>query len=311
MQPSPFTVSIIIPVFKEEYNIVPLLDRLLPTVTKYQYEIIFINDGSTDNTESEIQKFAKNNPSIKYLGFYRNFGHQMALTCGYQHAKGDCVITMDADLQDSPEIIDEMIKAWKGGAKVVYAKRQTREAETPFKLITAKLFYRFINFLSDTEIPQDVGDFRLLDKAVVTFLNGLYEQGRFLRGLVAWGGFPAQYVYFKRGKRHSGKTNYTLSKMVNFALDGITSFSTKPLRITTYIGFITAFFGSIGTLYAVVGRYIFSSTFVSGWAALFTAVMFFGGIQIMCIGIIGEYIGKIYKELQRRPQYLIKTRLNI
>ncbi len=158
---------------------------------------------------------------------------------------------------------------------------------------------------------ERVGDFRLLDKAVVTFLNNLYEQGRFLRGLVAWGGLPAEYVYFKREKRHSGKTNYTLSKMINFALDGITSFSTKPLRITTYIGFITAFLGLVGSVYAVIGRYLFSSEFVSGWAALFTAIMFFGGIQIMCMGIIGEYIGKIYKELQRRPQYMVKTKFNV
>lgn len=306
-----FLVSVIIPVYQEEKNIHALLTRLLPTLQKYQYEILFVDDGSRDGTGTAIKAIAKDNPALKYISFYRNFGHQMALTCGYRLAKGNCVITMDADLQDSPEIIDSMIAKWKDGAKVVYAKRNVREAETPFKLITASLFYRFLNFLSDTRIPQNVGDFRLLDRDVVSFLNNLHEQSRFLRGLVAWGGYPAEYVYFKRERRHAGKTHYTLSKMINFALDGITSFSTKPLRITTYIGFITACLGFVGSLYAVIGKYIFASSFVSGWAALFAAIMFFGGVQIMSIGIIGEYIAKMYQELQQRPQYLIKEQVNV
>jgi dolichol-phosphate mannosyltransferase len=306
-----FLLSIIIPVYNEEKNITPLLDRLLPVLKDYTYEVIFVSDGSTDKTAEEIKKHAEKNPTIKFLSFYRNFGHQMALTCGYRHTKGDCVITIDADLQDPPEIIHEMIEKWQSGVKVVYAKRKTREVDSFFKKQTATWFYQLINFLSETPIPDEVGDFRLLDREIVQFLNTLPEQSRFLRGLVAWGGYPAEYIYFKREKRHTGKTHYTFSRMVNFALEGIISFSTKPLRLASYFGFIVAGLGFLGIVYTFVEKVFFPSNLVTGWSALFVGIMFIGGVQLLTIGIIGEYISRIYIEIQKRPQYLIKDKINV
>ena len=306
-----FLLSIIVPVFNEESNIAPLLDRLLPIIKDYEYEIIFVSDGSTDKTSEEIKKYAEKENRIKLVNFYRNFGHQMALTCGYRFAKGNCVITIDADLQDPPEIIHEMIKKWKEGAKVVYARRKARDVDSFLKKKTAAWFYQLINFLSETPIPDEVGDFRLLDREIVLFLNNLPEQSRFLRGLVAWGGYPAEYVYFKREKRHTGETHYTMSRMINFALEGIISFSTKPLRIASYMGFITSGLGFLGMLYAIIGKIFHPVGWVTGWTALFVGIMFIGGVQLLTIGIIGEYISRIYIEIQKRPQYLIKDMKNL
>lgn len=304
-------VSVIIPTYNEEANISPLIKRLLPSLKAYDYEIVFVDDGSTDSTLLEIKKYTKKNPAIKLISFYRNFGHQMALSAGYRIADGDAVVTMDADLQDPPEVIPAMVRAWQKGAFVVYAKRKERDGDGAFKSLTASFFYRLMNLLSDTEIPSEVGDFRLIDKKVVQYLNSLPEQSLFLRGLVAWGGYPAAYVTFKREPRHSGKTHYPLSKMLNFALEGITAFSIKPLRLATYLGFIAAVIGFLGIIYAVVGRIFLPSQWVTGWTALFVGIMFIGGVQLITIGIIGEYIAKIYKEVQRRPHYLIKEKVNV
>ena len=306
-----FLVSVIIPVFNEEQNIEPLVKRLLPVVKDLNYEIIFVDDGSKDKTLSVIKKQSAKNKNIKLISFYRNFGHQMALTAGYEISKGDCVITIDADLQDPPEIIPEMIEKWQKGTKIVYAKRNERQGENFFKKSTASIFYQLINFLSDTAIPQEVGDFRLLDKQVVGFLNNLYERPSFLRGIVSWGGFPTDYVYFKRDKSFSGQTHYSFFKMLNFALEGITSFSVKPLRMATYFGFMSGVLGFLGIIYELIRKAISPQSFVIGWAGLFTAIMFLGGIQLITIGIIGEYIGKIYQEVQKRPKYLIREKINI
>lgn len=305
-----FLVSIVIPVFNEEQNIDPLVKRLLPILKDSPYEIIFVDDGSKDKTASIVKKHSEKNKNIKLISFYRNFGHQMALTAGYKVARGDCVITIDADLQDPPEIIPQMIEKWQRGAKIVYAKRNERQGENSFKKFTATIFYQLINFLSDTAIPQEVGDFRLVDKQVVNFLNNLHERPSFLRGIVSWGGFPTDYVYFKRDKRFSGQTHYGFFKMLNFALEGITSFSVKPLRMATYFGFMSGIFGFLGIIYELIRKAISPQSFVIGWAGLFTAIMFIGGIQLITIGIIGEYIGKIYQEVQKRPRYIIKERIN-
>ncbi|MDO8498111.1 MAG: glycosyltransferase family 2 protein [bacterium] len=305
-----FLLSLVIPVFNEEHNVKPLLERVLPILESYNYEIIFVDDGSKDKTIEVIKSAASHNTHIKLISFYRNFGHQMALEAGYEAARGDCVISIDADLQDPPEIIPQMIEEWQKGHKIVYAKRKKREVDNFFKKETARLFYSFINFLSDTPIPQDVGDFRLIDREVVTFITELPERARFLRGLVAWGGFSSSYVYFEREKRHAGKTHYTLSKMINFALDGITSFSSKPLRIASYFGFLSATFGFSGILYAFIGKIFLPSHLVTGWTGLFVGIMFLGGVQLITIGIIGEYITKIYHEVQKRPQYLVKEKVN-
>ena len=306
-----FLLSIIIPVFNEEQNIEPLLKRLIPILKNYQYEIIFVDDGSKDKTPEMVKKQVNKNNRIKLISFYRNFGHQMALVAGYGAAHGDCVITIDADLQDPPEIIPQMIVKWQKGAKIVYAKRNERQGDNFFKKTTATIFYQLINFLSDTPIPQEVGDFRLLDKQVVEFLNNLHERPSFLRGLVSWGGYPTEFVFFKREKRLTGPTHYGFFKMLNFALEGITSFSVKPLRIATYFGFMSGIFGFLGIIYELIRKAISPQSFVIGWAGLFTAIMFLGGIQLITIGIIGEYIGKIYQEVQKRPKYIIKEKINI
>lgn len=304
-------LSVIVPVYNEKNNVVPLLKRLVPALKKFRYEVIFIDDGSRDQTPQIIKKQIEKNKNIKLLSFYRNFGHQMALTAGYEVAQGDAVVSMDADLQDPPEIIGEMVEEWKKGSKVVYAKRSKREVDGLFKKITAQFFYRFINFLSDTTVPQDVGDFRLLDREVVDFLKTLPEQSRFLRGLVSWGSYPSSYVYFEREKRFSGETHYGLLKMINFAMDGITSFSVKPLRISTYLGVTAGIAGFIGMTYELIMKMISPESFVIGWTGLFTAVMFLGGIQLITIGIIGEYVGKIYTEIQKRPRFLVKEKVNL
>lgn len=309
---SDFLVSILIPVYNEEGNVQSLLKRLTPILKEYNYEIIFVDDGSKDKTAHVIKEEAKNSKEIKLISFMRNFGHQIALTCGYQNAKGDCVITLDSDLQDPPELIPELIKKWQTGAKIVFAKREKRDVDNFFKKITAFAFYKFINFLSDTPIPEDVGDYRLLDKEVVRFLNDIPEHSRFLRGLTAWGGFPTEYVFFRREKRHAGDTHYTFSKMLNFALEGITSFSTKPLRLATYFGFVSSGFSILVIVVKSIQHFIFQQgDWLPGWASLFFSIVFLGGVQLITIGIIGEYIGKIYREVQNRPKFLVKERVNI
>jgi dolichol-phosphate mannosyltransferase len=306
-----FVLSVVIPVYNEEHNIDPLLDRLLSILKDYHYELIFIDDGSKDATVEKIKHHTKTNKNIKLITFNRNFGHQMALIAGYTVSKGDGVITLDADLQDPPEIIPQMIEEWNKGCKIVYAKRQSREVDGFFKKKTAEWFYQWMNFLSDNRIPQNVGDFRLLDREVVQFLITLPEHSPFLRGLVAWSGYPEGYVYFVREKRHAGSTHYSLPRMINFALDGITSFSTKPLRLASYMGFMAATFGFLGVVYAILGRFFLPTHWVTGWTGLFVGIMFLGGVQLITIGIIGEYISKIFQEVQNRPHYLVKEKINV
>lgn len=306
-----FLLSIVIPVFNEEQNINVLLKSLLPIIEHYNYEVIFVNDGSKDKTATIIKQEASKNNRVKLISFQRNFGHQMALSAGYENASGDCVVTLDADLQDPPQIITKMVDKWKKGIKVIYAKREKREVDTFLKRGTARLFYKIINFLSDIPIPDDVGDFRLLDKDVVKFLRDLPEHSRFLRGLVAWPGFSTDYVYFKREKRFAGETHYPFSKMFNFALDGITSFSLKPLRLSIFLGFFTSGFSVLVIFLKSIQHFVFhQGDWLPGWASLFFSIVFLGGVQLITIGIIGEYVGKIYQEIQKRPQFLIKEKIN-
>lgn len=307
-----FLLSIVIPVYNEEKNIEPLLKKIFGIVKPFPHEILFVDDGSNDKTAEIIKKEAKKNLSVKLISFQRNFGHQMALTAGYQFAQGDSVITLDADLQDPPDIIKNMVNKWQSGAKIVYAKREKRDVDSPFKKLTAQLFYKSINFLSDSPIPEDVGDYRLLDRQVVNFLNALPERSRFLRGLTAWGGFSTEYVFFKREKRLTGDTHYTFSRMLNFALEGITSFSTKPLRLATYFGFLSSAFSIFVIVVKSVQHFALNQgDWLPGWASLFFSIVFLGGVQLITIGIIGEYIGKIYQEVQKRPQFLIKEKVNV
>lgn len=305
-----FLLSIIIPVFEEEENIPVVLKKIESVAKNYNHEIIFVNDGSNDNTLSELKKASLKNTKIKIVSFVRNFGHQIALTAGYQESSGDCVVTIDADLQDPPELINDMVKKWQDGYDIVYAKRSERD-DSAFKKITAHCFYRLINFLSDTKIPCDVGDYRLLDRKVVNFLNQLPEKSRFLRGLVSWSGFKSTSILFHRDKRLYGETHYPLSKMINFALDGIVSFSIKSLKIATLFGILCSIIGFCGISYALYVRFFLSNEYwVTGWTTLIVGIMFFGGVQLFTIGIIGEYVGRIYKEVQNRPQYLIGEKIN-
>lgn len=306
-----FLLSIVIPVYNEENNIDTLLDRLLPIIKPFKYEIIMVNDGSKDKTAEVIREKALKNKDLKLISFNRNFGHQMALIAGYHVAKGECVITMDADLQDPPEIIPEMVEEWQKGTDIVYAKRKKRDVDGFFKRKTAEWFYNFMNMLSDSHIPNNVGDYRLLDRKVVLFLGSLPEHSPFLRGLVAWSGYKEGFVYFERAKRHAGTTHYSIPKMINFALDGITSFSAKPLRIASYMGFLAATFGFLGIIYAIFGRFFLPTHWVTGWTGLFVGIMFIGGVQLITIGIIGEYIGKIYIEVLNRPHYIVKEKVNV
>ena len=307
-----FMLSVIIPVYNESGNVEVLLSRLIPIVGKYTYEVVFVNDGSTDDTVQEIKVACAKNPAIKLISFTRNFGHQNALSAGYRHTTGDCVVTIDADLQDPPELIDKMIKAWQEGSEIVYAHRESRVSDSIFKKTSAWIFYWFINRVSEVGIPSDVGDYRLLDRSVVQFLNGLPEYARFLRGLVAWSGYKTTYVDFDRGIRHSGDTHYPFRKMFSFAIMGITAFSTKPLRVVIYFGFLTATVGLMGMMYAFVRRFFLPHQYwVTGWTAIFVSITFFAGVQIFILGVIGEYIGRIFTQVQGRPLYLVKEMVNI
>ena len=310
MAKSDFLLSLIVPVYNEEANIGYFLSQALPVIKKYNYEVIFVDDGSEDKTLSLLEKQARTNKRIKLISFSRNFGHQIALTAGYRYAKGDAVVTIDADLQDPPDLIDKMIAKWRRGYDIVYAKRKTRK-DTWFKKISAYLFYRFINLLSDVPIPTDVGDYRLLDRRVVQILNKLPEHSRFLRGLTSWLGFQQTFVYFDRNERRFGQTHYPLSKMISFAIEGLTSFSTKPLTYITYLGLVTSLVGFLGIIYALYRRFFLPPAYyVTGWTALFVAVLFLGGVQMIMLGIMGEYLGRIYREVQNRPHFIVKEKIN-
>lgn len=311
MRKKDFLLSILVPAYNEEDSLANLFAVLTPILKPYNYELIFINDGSKDKTVQIIKKQATKNNRIKLVSFARNFGHQMALTAGYQYAAGDAIISIDADLQDPPELIADMIQKWQEGYDIVYAQRKNRNGSW-FKQKSGLWFYNFINNLSEVPIPHDVGDFRLLDKKVVQILNQLPEKSRFLRGLVAWSGFPSTFIQFTRKERMAGETHYPLSKMVGLAIEGITSFSTRPLRVASYLGFLAAGLGVLGLFYAIILRLFFSHEYwVTGWTGIFVAVVFFGGVQLISIGIIGEYIGKIYKQVQARPHFVVGETVNL
>ncbi|HLL61129.1 MAG TPA: glycosyltransferase family 2 protein [Candidatus Nitrosocosmicus sp.] len=306
-----FLLSIIIPVYNEEDGIDPLMSRIIPVLNAYNYELIFVDDGSKDKTFQKLKGYTSKNDRIKVISFVRNFGHQMALSAGYAQAKGDAVVSIDADLQDPPELITQMVEEWQKGYQVIYAQREERD-DSFFKKQTASIFYKLINFLSDTPIPHDVGDYRLLDREVVDFLNKLPERKDFLRGIVAWGGYKSTKILFKRDRRETGKTHYPLAKMLDLALNGITSFSIKPLRMVTFFGLLVSLFSIVEIAYKVIEHILFPEIYWQpGWASLFFAIVFLGGVQLMTIGIIGEYIGKIYRQIQSRPHYLIKEKIHV
>ncbi|MFN8482554.1 MAG: glycosyltransferase family 2 protein [Anaerolineae bacterium] len=297
--------SVVAPVYNEGQTL-PEFHRRMVAVMESQgepFEIVLVNDGSRDNSLQVMHELRKHDPRVKVLNFSRNFGHQVAITAGMDYAQGSAVVVIDSDLQDPPEVIPEMIAAWKDGADVVYGVREQREGETWFKLTTAKLFYRLIDRITSITIPVDTGDFRLMDRRVIDVMKELREHHRFMRGLSAWTGFRQTGVKYKRQPRYAGSTNYPLRKMVKLAWDAITSFSFAPLQLATSVGFIIAFLALLGILVSIILR-LFGHAIV-GQATTLISVLFLGGIQLIFLGIIGEYLGRIYDEVKRRPLYIV------
>lgn len=305
-------ISVIVPVFNEQDNI-PVIyqlvsDILLMISDKYIHEIIFVNDGSTDASWHVITTIAQTDPSVKALQFTRNFGHQAALTAGYQIAQGDAVISMDADLQDTPALLLELIKAWEQGAQIVYARRTNRN-DGILKKITATLFYKLLHHVSDVSMPRNVGDFRLLDKKVVLLLRQFPERSRYLRGLVAWTGFTHAFVDFNRQNRIAGHTGYTWKKMFKLAFDGLTGFSLFPLRIALFSGLMIIMCSQI-LFMTMIMRCAFYDACYSFSSWLLVGVSFFLGVQSLCIWLLGEYVGRIYEQQKERPMFIVSERIN-
>ena len=299
-------ISLIVPVYNEEDCIDIFLNRMSFLLkNKYKYELIFVNDGSEDKTLNKLLKRQKVDSHIKVIDLSRNFGKEAALTAGLKYAKGDVSIPLDIDLQDPPEIILEMIDKWKNGAEIVVGRRVDRTSDSFFKRFSADFFYYLFNKISNHKIPNNVGDFRLMDRKVVEALNELGEQNRFMKGLFAWVGFKTDYVDYVRPKRLIGKSKFNGWKLFNLAIEGITSFSIEPLKIWTYLGVLIAFTSLLaGT--RILFQIIFNGVDVPGYASLFIAITFLGGIQLIGIGILGEYLGRVYIESKKRPIFLVR-----
>jgi len=300
-------LSVVVPVFNETDVIEAFYERMKKvsdSLDKIICEVIFIDDGSFDDSYQKLVKLAEQDENVRVVKFSRNFGHQVAITAGINMAQGEAVVVIDADLQDPPELINEFIAQWEQGYDVVYGVRRKRKGESRMKLITAALFYRLIKRLIKIEIPLDTGDFRLMSRRVVEEFKIMKEKDRFVRGLVSWIGYRQTGVYYDRDERYAGETKYPYSKMIKFALDGITSFSSLPLRLATWLGYITSF---IAFLYAcsVFLQKALGYT-VQGWATIMVGMLFLGGVQLICLGIIGEYIGRIFNETKQRPMYVIE-----
>ena len=305
-------ISVVVPIYNEEQIIPELYERLHKTVVQISehYELIFINDGSEDYSLLELIKLSEQDKRVLYINFSRNFGHQIAVTAGLDVCKGKAVVIIDGDLQDPPELITNLYAKYKEGYEVVYAKRAERKGESFLKKFTAKLFYRILKRITSIHIPMDTGDFRLIDQKIVHYLKQMPEQNKFLRGQIAWLGFRQTQVLFNRDKRKYGKTGYSLGKMLHFALDGITGFSDKPIQLVTKLGFTISFISFVIILYAVYSYFVLDRT-IAGWTSLIISSMFIGGVQLISIGIIGEYIGRINKNVLKRPMYIIdKSNVN-
>lgn len=307
-------ISVIVPMYYEEdvanetYN---RLTNVLKNISKYEYEILFINDGSRDNTLNILKEISNKDKNVKIISFSRNFGHQAAITAGLKYVTGDAIIIIDADLQDPPELIPEMLKLWEEGYEVIYGKRKSREGESRFKLLTANMFYNMLNKLSEVEIPKNTGDFRLVDRKIVDVINSLPEHNKFFRGLFSWVGFEQISYEYERKKRFAGKTKYPLKKMLKLASDGIISFSNKPLKIVGQVGIISIIISFLILIYTIIS-YIFKlNNLTAGWTSIMVAITFFAGVQLLSIWIMSEYISRIYDEARDRPHYIIKEKINI
>ncbi len=304
-------VSLVVPVFNESEVLGAFYDRAtraLAALDGMTYEIVFIDDGSSDDSYAQLAAFAAGNPRIRVLKLSRNFGHQIAISAGIDYAKGDCVVILDADLQDPPETVAAMVEQWRQGFDVVYGVRSDRAGETPVKLVTATLFYRLLGRLTNIYIPANVGDFRLLSRRVADQLKLLREKDRFVRGLVSWVGFKQTSITYKRDPRYAGTTKYSFRKMLKLSFDGITSFSTMPLKLATWTGYASAILAVL-YLVSVLVQKLLGHT-VDGWATIMVAMLFLGSVQLICLGILGEYIGRLFNEVKPRPMYIIEEDLS-
>lgn len=301
-------ISVVVPVYNEEGNLSELHRRLLQTIVAIgaEPELIYVNDGSSDGSMALIRQLAESQRHVKFIDLSRNFGHQVAVTAGLRAASGHRVVIIDSDLQDPPELIGELNHAMDmDELDVVYARRRARAGESVFKRLTAKLFYRVLQRLTPIDIPVDTGDFRIMSRRVVEVLNRMPEQHRFIRGQVAWAGFAQGFVQYDRHGRNAGESGYPLSKMLRFAMDGITSFSDFPLRLATMLGFTVSGISFVLMLYALYSRLVLK-VYEPGWASIMLSVLFIGGIQLICVGIIGEYIGRISDNVKGRPLYVVR-----
>jgi dolichol-phosphate mannosyltransferase len=301
-------ISVVIPAYNESGNIHRIAEKIseqLKNITPY--EIIFVDDGSIDSTLKEIKKVMKTNSSVKFISFSRNFGHQKALKAGIDYANGDCVITMDADLQHPPELLGKLIEKWKEGFDIVYTIRKDAQKSNFLKRASSRLFYRLINMISDIDIPPGAADFRLLDKKVVKEIRNFKENWLFIRGIVSWLGFKQIGIEYCVEDRYSGESKYNLKKMISFAIEGITSFSIVPLRISIMLGFFISCLAFFYTVYALLAKFYFK-TALPGWTSILISILFLGGIQLIFLGLIGEYLGKMFIETKNRPTYVIKEK---
>jgi polyisoprenyl-phosphate glycosyltransferase len=300
------TFSVVAPVYNEAETLPRFYTRVVAVMEELgePFELVFVNDGSTDSSYAVMRGLVARDPRVRLVDFSRNFGHQVAISAGLDYARGQAVIILDSDLQDPPEVIPKLVACWREGAEVVYAQRASREGETPFKLFTARTFYRLLRRMTEVDIPADTGDFRLLDRRVVAALRGMRERHRFMRGMSAWVGFRQVAVPYARQERFAGKTKYPLRKMLGFSLDALTSFSYVPLRLAATFGFILAGLSLLGILVAI-GLRVFGGA-ITGQASTLVLVLFLGGIQLIFLGILGEYLGRIYDEVRARPLYLTR-----
>jgi dolichol-phosphate mannosyltransferase len=300
-------ISIVAPIWNEAESLPELYRRISEVMdsTGDSWELVLVDDGSVDGSTSQIYALAEEDERVRPVIFARNFGHQIAVTAGLDHSRGQAVIIIDSDLQDPPEVILELVKKWQEGYEVVYATREEREGESFFKRVTAKAFYRIINRITDIDIPLDTGDFRLMDRKVVAVLNNMRERHRFLRGMSAWVGFRQTGVPYKRAARYAGETHYPIKKMIKLALTAITGFSFWPLQVATYMGFISAGISIVAIPVVITLRLVGSGAFF-GQATTLIAVLFLGGVQLISLGILGEYIGRLYDEARGRPLYILR-----
>jgi dolichol-phosphate mannosyltransferase len=306
-------LSIVVPLYNEEL----VLDALQARLTRVldhaglRWEIVMVNDGSTDRTLEKARRLCHVDGRFKLVSFSRNFGHQIAITAGMDKAAGDAVVIIDADLQDPPEVIPRMVEKWVEGFDVVYGVRTKREGESVFKRLTAAMFYRILRRATSVDIPVDTGDFRLMDRRVVNQLLAMRERFRFVRGMVSWVGFRQCKVEYERAARFAGETKYPLPKMLRFAVDGMLSFSHVPLKLSSMMGFCASALSFVFLTYGIAIRLFFPERAIAGWASVFVAVLFLGGVQLICIGILGEYLGRMYDEVKRRPLYISEEEINL